>query len=52
MPLVINSLGADTQTDTQIYVLTHNPKQFQETGACGQSPLMPGLKIAANYMIK
>ena len=31
MPLIINGPGADTRTDRHTRILTHEPKQFQET---------------------
>ena len=49
MPLVINSLGGghtDTQTHTRTRILTHGPKQFQETKRAQPSAMRAWFKNA------
>ena len=50
MPLVINTLGADTHTDAQTHTHTDvRTKRFQET-RCVQ-PCVPGLKIVVKIFV-
>ena len=45
MPLVINALGADTQTDRQTHILKREQKNFKKLGTHSILPHVPGLNI-------